>query len=828
MTNLYDGNIKPTASRYEKVKNNFERQIAIMDYYDTYYGDYRDDDKLKKFEINYDLSNGRLDTSLYEVEDYCMIGQEKVTISRGEIPHIPIIAQVINTLRGEQLMRPWKLSVEDESPIKESIRTEEYKKLFRNYIQSNIIAPIEQQAYEKLTSQLQSLDTSLLSPEQMQQIEAEVQQQIQSEIAFNTPEEILEYMKNDYQNPIARQAQEIINHLDKKFRIKDIEVEGFTHMLATGEEYYYINIGERGLEFDMIPPDSITYGGPAEEVWVQNMDWAKRERWTTITEVRHKYAEVLKSEHMKELDKMYEPKFGSKHYDNDKSPLTKRYMFELSRDPEGMQEKFGNQDYRRKENFNNIAAAYANIQGRWGLDVDFSEFAIRETHIVWREDRIMYRVHRLENGKIKKYFFDEHYVPIEEDLEVKKVIAPEIWEGTKIGTEDPIYLNIRPLRGQYSSNYDPYTTQLPYIGRKYNTFRGRSKNLAIVDLMKQFQRDIDTEMAALRKDLSTNIGKVFVMLMNSKPQNMTWSTMLQVAKDHNILMIDPVQKGMSGVDPQFMREVNMSKMSEIAERVNLIKEMTNNLYQVAGFNPNRTGQGGQYANAINIQTQQQSSYNQTEPMFETHRIIVEKACDRLLNLARVYYKDNQEELKNILSPTSYAELEFGYPFWYSFFNVRLENSGKVVRQVEMLKQYIQAFIQNGMEPIDVVNLAMAETKNDLLDILAKVDVRRKEAAAQAQEAQMQQLQQASAMQSEQVQAEMEFKMALKKMELDAADLRSQRDSEKFRIAADVDSDGKSDLLEAKMLEIAQREKEHEDKMELARQKEAETQISARI
>lgn len=828
MTNLYDGNIKPTVSRYEKEKNNFERQIAIMDYYDTYYGDYRDDDKLKKFQINYDLANGRLDTKLYEVEDFCMIGQEKVTISRGEIPHIPIIAQVVNTLRGEQLLRPWKLAVEDESPLKDSIQTEEYKKMFKNYIQTNIIAPIEQRAYEKISSELANLDTSLLPPEQLQQIQAEIEQKVQAELTFNTPQELLEYMKNEYQNPVAKQAQEIMNYLDKKLSLKEIEVEGFTHMIPTGEEYYYINIGERGLEFDMVPPDSIAYGGPAEKVWVQDMDWVKRERWTTITEIRHKYAEILKPDHMKELDKMYEPKFGSKHYDNDKSPLTKRYMFELSRDPEGIHEKFGSQDYRKKENFNNIAAAYAHIQGRWGLDVDFSEFAIRETHIVWREDRLMYRVYRLEDGKINKYFFDEHYVPTEEDLEVKKIIAPEIWEGTKIGTEDPIYLNIRPLRGQYPNNSDPYTVQLPYIGKKYNTFRGRSKNLAIVDLMKQFQRDIDTEMAALRKDLATNIGKVFVMLMNSKPQNMTWSTMLQVAKDHNILMIDPVQKGMSGVDPQFMREVNMSKMSEIAERVNLIKEMTNNLYQVAGFNQSRTGQGGQYASAVNIQTQQQSSYNQTEPMFETHRLIVEKACDRLMNLARIYYKDHPEELRNILSPTSYAELEFGYPFWYSYFNVRLENSGKVARQVEMLKQYIQAFIQNGMEPIDVVHLALAETKNDLLDILSKIDSRQKEAMEKAQQAQAEQMQQALAAQQQEAESERQFKMDIKKMELESADIRSQRDSEKFKMANDVDADGKADLLESKMLEIEQRQKEHEDKMELARQKNAQTQVSARI
>lgn len=828
MTELYDSKIKPTASRYEKEKNNFERQIAIMDYYDTFYGDYRDNDKLKKFAINYDLANGRLDTTLYNVTDEYYINQERITLNRGEIPHIPIIAQVVKTLVGEQLMRPWKLSVEDESPLKDSIETEEYRKLFKQYIQENVIAPIEKEAMEALSQQIQSMDKSLLSQEDLKKIEQEMQSQIQSEISFNTPKEIIEYMENDFQNPIARQAQEIINHLDKKFNIKALEVEGFMHMLPTAEEFYYVNIGERGLEFDMVPPDSFVFGGPEEEEWVQKMDWAKRERWTTITDIRHKYSEVLKPEHIKELDRYYEPKFGSKHYDDPHNARTKRYMFELSRDPEGIQERFGNQDPRLKENFGNIAAAYHYIQRRWGSDTNLSEFAIRETHFVWKDDRLMYRVYRLEEGKIKRYYFDEHYVPTEDDLEVKKIHVPEVWEGTKIGTEDPIYLNIRPLQGQYKSHENPFDVELPYIGKRYNTFKGRSRNVSIIDLMKQFQRDYDTEMAALRKDLASNIGKVFVMLMNSKPQNMTWSDMLNIAKDHNLLLIDPVQKGMNGVDPQFMREVNMSKMSEIAERISLLREIMNNLYSVAGFNQHRTGQGGQYANATNIQTQQQASYNQTEPMFETHRMIVEKACDRLMNLARIYYKENPDELRNILSPTSYQELQFGYPFWYSYFNIKLENSGKVARQVEFLKQYMQAFIQNGMEPRDIIHLALAESKNDLLDILSKIDQRQKQAAQDAQAQQMEQFEQQVALQQQQLQAEREFKLIMQKNDLEARSQRSEIDAQKFRLASDVDADGKSDLLEAKMLELEQRAKEHEDKMELARQKQEETKVSANI
>ena len=825
-----DGKIKPQASRYEKEKNNFERQIAMIDYYDTFNGNYRDSNRLDKFSINYDLMNGRLDTSLYDTEDWCMIEGEQVSIKMGEIPHIPMIAQVTNSLRGEQLQRPWKLSVEDESPLKDSIQTEEYRKQFRAYIDQNVIAPKEAEATERLMAEFQGVDMSILTEEDLQQIQADVQTRVGQEVALDTPEKIMEYMTTDYQNPIARQAQEIISHLDKVFAIKQLEMEGFTHMLPTAEEYYYANIGEHGLEFDMVPPDELTYGGPSNEVWVQKMDWAKRERWTTVMDIRHKYAKVLKPSHLKELDKYYEPKYGSRHYKESKgdSPLTRRYMFELSRDPEGFQEKYGNQDYRRKENTANIGHAYADLMSRYGSDIDLSEFAIRETHVVWKEIRIMYLVWRLVDGERKRFYFDEHYVQTEEDLEVYKIEAPEIWEGTKIGTDDPIYLNIRPLQGQYPSADDPYGVELPYIGRQFNTFRGRSKNVSVIDLMKQFNRDIDQEMAALRKDLASNLGKVLVMNMKLKPKNWTWTQFYQIAKDHNTLVIDSDQKSGSGTDPQFLKEVNMSKMSEIAERVQLIEFLRSSLFSVAGFSQSRAGQGGQYANAVNIQQNVQASYNQTENMFETHRVIVEMACNRLMNLARVYYKENKDLLRNILSPTSYMELEFGYPFWYAYFNVRLENSGKVARQVQELKQYMQAFIQNGWEPIDIISLAAAESRNDLIDIVQKIDKRQKEAMNAAREEQMAQLQQQMQLQEAQAQRMHQEKLELEELKGKFAQQRVETDIEKFRLANDVDRDGKADLLRSKELELQQRAKEHEDKMELARQQQNETTVSARI
>lgn len=822
-------NIKPTASRREKTKNNFRRQIDIADSFDTFYGAYRDEKKLKKFKINYDLANGRMDTSLYEVEDdYCEIDGEKVTISKGEIPHIPMTSLVIKSLVGEEINRFWKLSVEDLSPLRQSIQTQEYNKQLTNYIQQNVIAPKEQQAYERAMQELQKLDSSLMTPEELQEIQNQIQQSVNAEVAFNTPEDILNYIQNEYQNPIARQGQEVMDFLDSEFSLKEKQIEGFKHMLPTGEAYYYANIEPRGLVFDMIPPDSVEYGGPAEKEWVQDMDWVKIEEMTSILDVVSKYGEVLKPSHYKELDNLYEPKFGTKHYKEKDSAIDRQYIFELSSDPEGMQDRFGNQDWKLKENTPNIASAYAYIQNKFGNDANLSDFGIRVAKIFWKEYRQMYRVFRLVDGKIKKYYYDEHYQTVAEDLEVKSIRAMEVWQCIKIGTEDPIYLEIGPLKGQYESNLDPYDVQLPVIGKKFNTYRNRTDNLSIVDTMKQFQRDYDTEMAALRRDLASNIGRVFVMMMNAKPKNMSWSDTLSIAKEHNLLLIDPVQRSGSGVDPQFLKEVNMSKMAEISERVNLLNFILANLYKVAGFNEFRMGQGGQYANQSSVEQGVTSSYNQTEEMFDTHRKIVEKAVNRLFNIARIYYKENPELLKNVLSPMSYMELENGFPFWYSYFNIKVENSGKVARQAEILRQNIQAFIQNGMEPKDVVQLALAESKNDIIDLVSKIDKRQQESMAMAQEQQQQQFMTQMQLEQQKKAEEREFLLEMERMKLEAADIRSQRDSEKFRIANDVDRDGVADLLEGKRLEIAQRAKEHEDKMELSRMTKNDTSVQARI
>ena len=286
-----------------------------------------------------------------------------MSIKQGEIPHIPMIAQVTNAMRGEQHFKPWKISVEDMSPLKDTIEAEEYTKLLQDYIKNNIIAANEQKAAQQFMESLDEEALALLSPDDIQELQSKIEASAQA----MTPDQIIEFMANEYKNPIAKQGQEIMNFLDRHFQLKTKEVEGFTHALPTAEEYYYVNVGERGIEFDMVPPDSIEYGGPLEEEWVQKMDWVKREKWTTITDIKIRYAKVLKKEHIDELDKYYEPIFTARNHKGlDEGAATRRYQYEFSVDPEGMVARYGDQDPTKKANFVNISTAYAHIQSKYG------------------------------------------------------------------------------------------------------------------------------------------------------------------------------------------------------------------------------------------------------------------------------------------------------------------------------------------------------------------------------------------------------------------------------------------------------------------------------
>jgi len=481
-------------------------------------------------------------------------------------------------------------------------------------------------------------------------------------------------------------------------------------------------------------------------------------------------------------------------------------MYELSAEGAWTKNVEGSLDYKTSEGSSNLTKIYNRILSEYGAGSTLSSFGIREATIYFRDKMMLKRVTRFEEGEEKKYWFGEHYRATEEDISVREVWVDEVWRVVKLGTKNNVYVKVEPVQYQFRSLTN-YKCELPIYGRAYNTHRNMSRNVSLIDLGKPYQQEYDIEMHALKHDLGTNLGKVFVFLKNLKPQEQSWQEFLTTMKDFGIVMADTNQKGINALDPNLIKTVDVSKMQDVAARVQLMESIRQNLYRAMYSNEATLGQVGQYATNGNVMSQQAASSIQIEPFYDMHRQIVEKAIGALINKARLHYKNHPEKIRNILSPSSYAELEAGLAFWYSELGVSFDNSGRTLRQVEMIKSQVQALIQNSFGPEFAIELMSANSISEISNIAKKGTKRTQELQQQQQEFQM-------AQQQQNAQLQMQLKQQQQRESLQTSLQRADIQSKSFQLANDVNENQKHDLLEKAELDRETQLKMHEDKMKV--------------
>ena len=336
----------------------------------------------------------------------------------------------------------------------------------------------------------------------------------------------------------------------------------------------------------------------------------------------------------------------------------------------------------------------------------------------------------------------------------------------------------------------------------------------MVDLGKPWQKEFDIEMTRIKKDLATNVGSVFVMMMNMKPDNWKWQDWLTTMKEAGLLMVDPHKNGLNSLDPQLMKSLNIGKVSDIAARIQLLDFYRNNMIQSMFFNPARIGAIGQYATNTNIEASSSASYNQTEDFFETHREIVERSVNALMNRAKMVYKKNPERIRHIFDDVTYTEFILRPDFWYAETAIYFKNSSEDIRQLEFLRQRMLEFIQNGMSFEGILGLSVADTKSEISNLMRK-ETRRLDNIRE------QQIQHEQAMNQAKIEAEAQMKREEREFEymkhretLESQERRTVIQADQWRRQFDVDQDGVNDNILKTQLELALEELIHRDEMKL--------------
>jgi hypothetical protein len=801
--------VKARATQREKEAKDFERQKEIMDHLDIYYTpEMRDYKKIEKFKINFELLNGYLDVKLYE-DPLCFDvptgkTQEQISFDFQNISHTPLIAQYANAIIGEQVIKPFKPMIKDHTPNRATMMKRKAAKINRQFILESVVGPIRDQIMNNILQQAGQTDVFNYAnnPEAQMQLEQQINAQLQTEL----PKDIMDFINGDVQSVTAKQAQKMTDFIVERFNISYEQIKGFKNAVATGEEYYYAGEYKSGLMFRAENPMYIEWGGgDKQNEWIQHADWVRRENWLSYQQLVSNHSDKLSKKDLDIIDLDIEPVGGFykgvPFWDKDASH-TKKLMWTYGAD-EGFRNAFSdiniNTKEGRKKLFNMYDLAFGRYADEYGRN--YADYGIREAHFQWRDLRKMWVVKRqMQDGRIRQFWLPEHYEPTHLDLDIKEVWINQVWEGWKLGTFDAAYVGIREVPYQYKSIFNPHDVDLSYYGKRYNTHDNSVRNVSLVDLGKSAQKSFDMVLASIRQDMATNHGKAFTLFMNMKPEGWTYQQWLDMLRNAGILMIDP-SRNTAGIDPQFLREIDLSKMSDIAGKIQMLEFYRQQVALSMYFNDAREGAISQYANATNVQQNSLAVHNKTAFFMEQHRMVVEKALGGFLNRARHYYRENIEEASIFLDDTDLADLQNAPLSWYEWLGVQLKNSEAELQKLEALKQQMLAFIQNGSTPEAVMELIFADTITEVTDIVRRETKRQEQQRQQEFQQQMEMQQQQIQAQQADKQAEMQLEWQKHISELESQEKRTLWDREKFAMQNDVDENKINDMLQKTLLEL---------------------------
>ena len=798
----------------QKKANDFEWAKQCVDYVDSLYLPYRDRNRLKRLQMNYDLYNGHGEKAMMDYgksENERILAEEGIMSGYEGVQHHPIIDQIAKALVGEQQLRPFDAIAFDSSGYTLNDKKRKKLALYQDHIQQTIVEPMKAQVTQQYMMEMGIKDPYSLSPEQQQEFSKEVDQRIK----FSTPKEIEDYMRKDYKSPQEIQAQKLLDFLLDYLDLKFTTDEGFKHAVITGEEIYRVGIRHNMPFVELVDPMGFYNISRPNSFFIEDSIAAKYEQYVLLSDVYNWHGDEIGTKQLikDKLDAYASGDFGEKVIDD-----------QIYRSPS------------RLENIPNIMTK----AGQEGLKSLFQEYSVskkggdlRYTHVTWKALRRLKRICRVTEGEKKHFWVDESYTfnPLKGDVSQKEAWVPEVWQAIKI--DDDIYLDIGPVPYQHRSVDNPWDVKLPYIGAQYSKLMNNTENVAPMDLAKPWQYKFNLQMAKIHEMEAADMGKVFLTSFHAKPKDWSWQKYILMAKYGKIIPVDLQQEGVTPADAQIFKGIDLSTVNDLAGKLQYLEFIRNQISLSMSYNPSRLGM---QANSVSVSNNQQnivqSSY-QTYDIYNMHNKIVENLLNSLINCARIAFKENGPMRSYILDDMSIAELELDWEMINRLdLGVKVRNSSQDFENILQVKQQAQAMIQNGLISFpELIRLQWAKSGADIMNIAENAEERNAKMRQEAQQAEQEQMQQQAQIQQQLQKMQQDFELLKQANELQSREKQSQIESTRFAQQEDINRNEIADKMELEQMRIEydtyKMEKEHELKLNELDLKRIDLEIKAK-
>lgn len=702
-----------------------------------------------RMKVNYDLFNNKINEEdfNYVIRPYSTDPKNGELKLPANFTNKDIVSNKIRALLGMEMRRPLDykiLAVNEEATTR---KEEEHMGRIKEYVVSQIMIPIEAQAKQQAMAQLNGKEPT---PEQIEQIEQEVQAAIQAA----TPPEVAKYMAREHQDPAEVMMSQLFEYINQFNYIKDSFNKGWKHALISAYEVYFVGERNELPVCKVINPVFFDCAKSPDTEFIEDGEWAVYEMNMSPSEVISMFSKELTE---KEIDRIYSLAEGR--------GVDPQFTFTDS--------KVSN--YRRN---------------------------VRVFHATWKSLRKVGFLTYIDNEGI------EVTKPVNEDYKFDKEAGdinlewewiPEVHEGYRIGFD--IYKSMGPLKGQYRDINNLYNVKLPYHGTIYDNIN--AEPISAMDRMKTWQFYYNIIMFRIEKLMASDKGKI--ALINSKmiPKNLgidmdKWLYFMDTLK---IGFMDPTNE--LGDVSTSSKELDLSMMADIKKYIELADYIEQKCGKAIGVTPEIEGQIANSAAVSNTEQNINMVSNILEPYFNMHERVKRNVLTSLLEISRYIYADPKkgEKLSFVLDDMSVQYLTLDSEMLSaSSFGLFVSNSSKIQATKQLIQNLAQAALQNDKANFsDVIKITLSDTLQDAQELLESSE--RDFEKRQQEFEQFKTQQQEELAKQEEAYREKEFErekelIILKEAERRETELQKQAMlSIGFDMNKDQDNDGTPDVLE---------------------------------
>ena len=610
---------------------------------------------------------------------------------------------------------------------------------------------------------------------------------VDSSAPIMDPNEVSRYMKLKYSEAREIKANRLLEYLTKQLRIAEYKNDAYKHGLISGLEVAYVGIQHNEPVVEVVNPLGFFYHKSPETKYIQDGLYAGFRTFMTSGDILDKFGEDLKPEWIKKIDQSRHGGFrnssghefpyyhGSQYLSEYRDGLYVEGSYSDSNNIDDWLVQHVEWRSQRKVGFIDFTNEYGDIETDMvSEDFEVPSYATKSVTTEKFGTKVTYYTWTTADGK---------------SFSLNWSWIPEVWSAVRIG--DDMYTQMGPKDVQFRSVSNPYKVKLGYHGIIYNAMNATP--VSLMDRMKPFQYLYFIIMHKLKKLIAQDKGKIFHLDTTMVDPKLGWDKTLYYLTQMNIDFYNPLQ---NADQPGWAQRgkvtgsTDMTVLNNIANYVDLLRAIDEQISDVAGVNRQREGQTSSNEAVTNAQANIQMSAIITEPYNYLHDKNWEQVLESLLQATQTAYKGRHVVKQYILDDLSVSTIEISpNELTDADLGIFISNSFKDEALFQKLEGLAQAMIQNDKakfsDMIKMLNTnSPQELESHIIESETKAEQMMQQQFQQQTEAALQQQREAQQFELEKINLTNEGKIRVAEIQ-SFARLQDQ----------DSDNDGTPDQLE---------------------------------